>query len=197
MILFLGICLVAITGVDLSNISATHTQSEQSIWPSSGRGLWIGLFVTAVGIFTILAVREQTHDAFYILLPYTIVAIVLTLFGLLTSITVLERYLKDPDLSDKENRSKEQAIQFALAGLLVGIFAVTFLFLSCLSCLICWTVPNVCRKFQGRHPQPISLYFPNEYPLRPVGTPAQERLIPRTPLNLRTPQFYGRRNLQQ
>ncbi|UJR29830.1 hypothetical protein I4U23_017373 [Adineta vaga] len=190
LIFFLGLCLVGITGVDLSQISYTITATEQSIWPSSGRGIWIGLFVMAVGAFTILAVREETHGAFYILLPYAIVAMIFCLFGLLTSITVLERYTKDPELSQKENRGKQEGIQFALAGLFIGIFGLTFLFLSCLSCMICWTIPNACTKFQGRDPQPISLIKsspPLHFSLASLGTPRQRLILnsPRTPFSRR------------
>ncbi|CAF0960304.1 unnamed protein product [Adineta ricciae] len=183
LIFFLGLSLIAITGVDLSSMSYTIVTSEQSIWPSSGRGIWIGLFVMAVGAFTIIAVREQTHGAFYVLLPYAIVAMIFCLFGLLTSISVLDHYLKDPELSQKENRNKKQGIQFALAGLFIGLFGLTFLFLSCLSCMICWTIPNLCTKYQGRDPEPISQIQsspPMNYPLTPLGTPRQ-RLIPNSP----------------
>ena len=137
----------------------------------------------AVGAFTIIAVREQTHGAFYVLLPYAIVAMIFCLFGLLTSISVLDRYLKDPELSQKENRNKKQGIQFALAGLFIGLFGLTFLFLSCLSCMICWTIPNLCTKYQGKDPEPIlqiQSSSPMNYPLTPLGTPRQ-RLIPNSP----------------
>jgi hypothetical protein len=153
LIIFLGLCLVIISGVDISKVSATIPDSDQSIWPSSGKGIWIGLFVICVGVFTLIAVKEQSHSAFYVLLLYTIIAIILCFFGFLTSISVLERYTEDPSLSNKTNRTKEQTIEFTLAGLLIGIFGLSFLFLSCLSCMICWTIPNFCTKVQETNPQ--------------------------------------------
>ncbi|CAF1114413.1 unnamed protein product [Adineta steineri] len=187
LVFFLGLCLVVISGVDLSKLSWTLTQTEESIWPSTGKGIWIGFLVMAVGVFTLIAVREQTHSAFYILLPYTIVAIILCFFGLLTSIAVLQRYTQDPQLSQKENRNKQEGIQFALAALLIGLFALTFLFLSCLSCMICWTIPNFCTRYQGRNPQLIQQNqqgFPITIPLASPRTPHQ-RLI----RNHRRPRF--------
>jgi hypothetical protein len=117
-----------------------------------------------IGTFTLIAVKEQSHSAFYILFPYVIVGIILCFFGLLTTISVLQRYTIDPYLSNKNNRSKEQGIEFALAGLLIGIFALCFLFLSCLSCMICWTIPKFCDKFQQRN---IRRPYPQqEFPVR-------------------------------
>jgi len=133
-----------------------------------------------VGVFTLLAVKEQTHSAFYILLPYTIVAIILCFFGLLTSIALLQSYTKDPTLSQKANRNKQQGIQFALAALLIGIFALTFLFLSCLSCIICWTIPNFCTKHQGQNPRPIQPLLPQEFP-RASPRPLRQRFIINNP----------------
>ncbi|CAF3299335.1 unnamed protein product [Rotaria socialis] len=186
LIIFLGLCLIGMSAADLSKLTAIVKLSEQSIWPSTGKGIWIGFYVTAVGIFTLVAVKEKSHAAFHILLPYTIVAIVLCLFGLLTSIIVLDRYLKDPILSDKKNRNKEQGIEFALSGLLVGIFGLTFLFLSCLSCMICWTIPNFCAKHQAPKLQPLYL------PLRQtLGQEIQLR-IPASPFqraNVRSSRF--------
>jgi hypothetical protein len=168
LVFFLGLCLVIISAVDLSNISSTLTMSEQSIWPSSGKGIWIGLFVMAAGVFTLIAVREQSHSSFYILLPYILVSIILCFFGLLTSIAAVQRYTIDPYLSITENRNKEQGIELAINGLLVGIFTLSFLFLSCLSCMICWTIPNFCDKYRGQNPLPF--YPPQQssefYPLQ-------------------------------
>ncbi|CAF4367411.1 unnamed protein product, partial [Adineta steineri] len=115
------------------------------------------------------------------------VAIILCFFGLLTSIAVLQRYTQDPQLSQKENRNKQEGIQFALAALLIGLFALTFLFLSCLSCMICWTIPNFCTRYQGRNPQLIQQNqqrFPIRIPLVSPRTPHQ-RLI----RNNRHPRF--------
>lgn len=117
-----------------------------------------------IGTFTLIAVKEQSHSAFYILFPYVIVGIILCFFGLLTTISVLQRYTIDPYLSNKNNRSKEQGIEFALAGLLIGIFALSFLFLSCLSCMICWTIPKFCDKFKRRNIR--RPYPPQEFPVR-------------------------------
>jgi hypothetical protein len=104
-----------------------------------------------VGIFTITAAKEKSHSSFKILLPYVIVSMIFCLFCLLTSISVLDRCIKDPFLS----KNKEQNIQFALSGLLIGIFGLCFLFLSCLSCLICSTIPTFCKKSRDPHPQPF------------------------------------------
>ncbi|CAF3054598.1 unnamed protein product [Rotaria sp. Silwood2] len=185
LIIFLGLCLVGITAVDLSRLSATIKQSEQSIWPSSGKGIWIGLFVIAVGVFTLIAVKEKSHNSFNILLPYTIVAIVLCIFGLLTSIDVLQRYIKHPTLSDKTNRNKEQTTQFALSALLIGLFALSFLFLSCLSCMICWTIPNYCAKYQGPMPQ---LYYRARSNLT-IEIPLQFRGTPLLPTIVQSPHY--------
>lgn len=194
LIIFLGLCLIIISGVDLSKISNTITHSEQSIWSSNGKGIWIGLFIMCIGIFTLIAVKEQTHKSFNILLIYTIIGIILCFFGLLTSISVLERYRKDPYLSKKENRNKEESIQYALSGLLISLFALTFLFLSCLSCMICWTIPNFCSLYKGINPK---LVHPSqrhgifqEFPLRTPPTPRQMLIRP-------TPRLHHRPFIRQ
>ena len=93
-----------------------------------------------------IAVKEETIAAFYILLPYSIFGIIFCLFGLITTIDVLQRFTKDPKKSKQAYRTKEEGIEFALSGLLIGIFTLAFLFLSYLSCMICWTIPNFCKK---------------------------------------------------
>jgi hypothetical protein len=124
----------------------------------------------SVGIFTLIAVKEKSHSAFKMLLPFVIVSIIICFFGLLTSMAVLQRYTKDPFLSNKDNRNKEQGIQFALAGLLIGIFGLCFLFLSCLSCIICSTIPTFCDKHQSLNPQPFysasQRHLSQEFPLQ-------------------------------
>lgn len=127
-------------------MSHTKTHTEQSIWPSTGRGIWIGLFLISVGVFTLISVKEESIASFYVLLPYTLFGIILCFFGLITSISVLQRFTKDPEKKQQSYRTKEEGIEFALSGLLIGIFTLSFLFLSCLSCMICWTIPNFCKK---------------------------------------------------
>lgn len=146
LIFFLGLSLIIICAIDLSSISNTIINTEQSIWPSAGKGLWIGLFLMAIGGFTMIAVKEQSISSFYILLVYSIFGLIVCFFGLLTSISGLQRYRNDPQLSAKENRNKGQGVEFALSGLLIGLFSLAFLFLSCLSCMICWTIPRFCQK---------------------------------------------------
>ncbi|CAF1163525.1 unnamed protein product [Rotaria sp. Silwood1] len=104
LVIFRGLCLVGITAADPSTLSVAIKQSEQSSWPNSGKGIWIGLFVIVVGVFTLITVKEKSHSSFHVLLPYTWVAIILCLFGLFTSITVIQRYIKHPTLSDKTKR---------------------------------------------------------------------------------------------
>ena len=177
LIIFLALGIIIISAVDLSSVSSTIKLSEQSIWPSNGKGIWIGLFLLSVGVFTIIAAREETHTSFQILLIYVIVALVLCLFGLLTSINVVQRYTVDPNLSKSESRTKIQNVQLALNGLLIGLFGVTFLFLSCLSCLVCWTIPRCCRRSpEAENPIP---YSQANVPLNPPLRYRQPRPRPR------------------
>ncbi|CAF1307036.1 unnamed protein product [Rotaria sordida] len=74
---------------NLSILSATIKKSEQSIRSSSGKGISIGLFIIAVSVFTLIAVKEKSHTSFHLLLPYTFVTILLCLFRLSTSVNVL------------------------------------------------------------------------------------------------------------
>ena len=157
LILFLGLVVLVVSALDLSSLSASVKQSEQSIWPSQGKGIWIGLFLFTVALFTFIAVREETHSAFYLLLLYTLSGLVLSLFGLFTSILVVQRYTVDPVLSQSAQRQKGQGIELALNGLLLGLFALSFLFLSCLSCLICWTLPRCCSTTNAGNPRRLDL----------------------------------------
>lgn len=155
LIIFLSLAIIIISAVDLSSVSSTFKLSEQSIWPSNGKGIWIGLFLLTVGVFTMIAAREGTHTSFQILLIYVIVGLILCLFGLLTSINVVQYYTVNPKLSLSENRSKTQNVQLALNGLLIGLFGILFLFLSCLSCLVCWTIPRFCsNSYEEDNPIP-------------------------------------------
>ena len=166
LIIFLALSIIVISAVDLSSVSSTIKLNEQSIWPSNGKGIWIGLVLLAVGVFTLITAREGTHSSFYILLVYVLVSLFLCLFGLVTSINVIQRYTVDPKLSLSDNRDKNQNVQLALNGLLIGLFGITFLFLSCLSCLVCWTIPNFCSK-SSEDNNPIPLMSQLNLPLRP------------------------------
>lgn len=130
----------------------------------------------SVGIFTLIAVKEQTYSALKILLVYTIIGIILCFFGMLTSINVVQRYQEDPIKSQKDERNKEEGIQFALAGLLIGLFTFAFLFLSCLSCMLCWTIPKFCHRYPGNNPQRHPIY---QQRAGPQNFPRQSQLSSR------------------
>lgn len=62
--IFMGICMVVFTIVDLTlgmTFANGSSWQENSIWPTIGKGIWVGAIVIATGIISIITVNERTQ----------------------------------------------------------------------------------------------------------------------------------------
>ena len=78
LLIFLGIGMITFTIVDLrlgmSRVNDSYAQ-ENSIWPTIGKGLWVGALVILTGIIEIIVVYERTQ------VSVSIIQILITLLG--------------------------------------------------------------------------------------------------------------------
>jgi hypothetical protein len=123
LLILFGIASIILSAIDLSYshstvyyyssqnvISTTFVpsfHSEQSIWPTLGKGIWCGLFFVAVGIFSLIAYREKTLISIRILSILAFISIFVSLFLFLSSIIVFQRYIVE-GLSANQRTSWQQ-----------------------------------------------------------------------------------------
>lgn len=84
------------------------SHSEQSIWPTLGKGIWCGLYFLAIGIFSLITYREKTLTSIRILSLLSFISIFLSIFLFLSSIIVFQRYIIEGRLSVDQRTSLEQ-----------------------------------------------------------------------------------------
>jgi hypothetical protein len=92
----------------IESTSVPSAHSEQSIWPTLGKGIWCGLFLIGVGIFAFIAHREKTLISIRILSLLAFISIFISLFLFLSSIIVFQRYIIENRLSANQRTSFEQ-----------------------------------------------------------------------------------------
>ena len=127
LLILFGITSIILSSIDLINnrfdindsktTSANDTEkldqflnafSEQSIWPTIGKGIWCGLYFIAVGIFSLISYREKTLTSIRILSLLAFISIFISLFLFLSSIIVFQRYIIEGRLDADQRTSIEQ-----------------------------------------------------------------------------------------
>lgn len=156
LLILLGIASIILSGIDLSNsrsviystvnnqltsTSVPSAYSEQSIWPTLGKGIWCGLFFIGVGICALVAHREKTLAAARILSLLAFVSVFISLFLFLSSILVFQRYIFEGRTSTSQRTSAEQ--KEVVVNVLLFICGV----LSLLVSLILLIGTLICAKF--------------------------------------------------
>jgi hypothetical protein len=194
-LILLGIASIILSAIDLNNnrsiISYSSTNlipksktsriitpvfvpsshSEQSIWPTLGKGIWCGLFFIAVGIIAIIAHREKTLISIRILSLLSFIAIFIGLFLFLSSIIVFQRYIVEGRLSANQRTQHEQTE--VILNALLFVCGVLSLLVSLVLAIGSLVVGNFCQRqaddeehmenFQQQQPPPPPVYSAPPY----------------------------------
>jgi hypothetical protein len=142
--------------------------SEQSIWPTLGKGIWCGLFFFALGIYSLIAQREKTLISIRILSLLAFISIFISLFLFLSSILVFQRYIIEGRLSANQRTSREQDEVIINALLFVcGVLALIVSLILAIGTLIagnfCQSKSDDLENNDNLYPQP-----PPAYPTTPI-----------------------------
>ncbi len=128
----------------LTNVSVLSSHSEQSIWPTLGKGIWCGLFFIGIGIFAVIAHQEKTLMSIRILSLLAFVSIFISLFLFLSSITVFQRFIIEGRLSASQRTTDEQN-QVILNSLLF-VCGVLSLLVSLILAIGTLIAGNFCQR---------------------------------------------------
>ena len=147
-------------------VSSAH--SEQSIWPTLGKGIWCGLFFLAVGIFALIAHREKTLISIRLLTLLAFISIFLSLFLFLSSILVFQRYIIEGRVSANQRTSREQSEVITNALLFIcGVLSLIVSLILAIGTLIagnfCQSKSDELENNENSFPQP-----PPAYPTTPI-----------------------------
>jgi hypothetical protein len=152
--------------IETAFVSSAH--SEQSIWPTLGKGIWCGLFFLALGIYSLIAQREKTLISIRILSLLAFISIFISLFLFLSSILVFQRYIIEGRLSANQRTSREQNEVIINALLFVcGVLALIVSLILAIGTLIagnfCQSKSDDVENNDNLYPQP-----PPAYPAPPL-----------------------------
>jgi len=147
-------------------VESTHT--EQSIWPTLAKGIWCGLFFIAVGVFTIVVYKEKTLISIRMLAFISLISIVLSLFLLLSSIIVFQRYIAEGRTNSNQRTSHEQA-EVILNGL-IFVFAILSFLVSLFLAIGSLITADLCQSKLDDEQDNANFYPqapPPSYPVPP------------------------------
>jgi hypothetical protein len=123
-------------------VSSSH--SEQSIWPTLGKGIWCGLFFIGIGIFSLIAHREKTLISIRILSLLAFISIFISLFLFLSSIIIFQRYIVEGRLSANQRTSYEQ--NQVIINALLFVCGVLSLLVSLILAIGTLVTGNYCER---------------------------------------------------
>ena len=164
-----GIASIILSGIDLKSQSTVNGRSfltshtEQSIWPTIGKGIWCGVYFLALGIFSLVVYREKTLISIRILCLLAFLAIFISLFLFLSSILVYQRFIIEGRLQANQRTSNEQQ-QLILNALLFvcGVLALITSIILTIGTLItanfCQSKSDEMEIIDQFHPQPPPAY---------------------------------------
>ncbi|CAF1026167.1 unnamed protein product [Rotaria sordida] len=133
-----------ITNTLLKRIFIPNAFSEQSIWPTLGKGIWCGLFFLVVGIFSLIVHREKTLISIRILSLLAFISLFISFFLFLSSITVFQRYIVEGRFNSYKRTSYEQKEVVVNALLLVcGVLSFIISLVLAIGTLI---AGNFCQQ---------------------------------------------------
>ena len=73
-----------------NNLAATW--HENSIWPSLGKGFWIGLLMIGTGILSIISHYDGSYISLFVLNVLAWINLIFSLFSILTAILAIQPY---------------------------------------------------------------------------------------------------------
>ena len=177
LLILLGIISIILSSIDLSNsrsivystsinnvitsTSVPSAYSEQSIWPTLGKGIWCGLFFIAVGIFAIICHREKTLISIRILALLASISIFISLFLFLSSIIVFQRYIFEGRVNSNQRTPMEQ--KEVIVNVLLFICGVLALLASLILSIGSLISGNFCHA-QSDDMENASGFYPQQPP---------------------------------
>jgi hypothetical protein len=144
-------------------VSSAH--SEQSIWPTLGKGIWCGLFFIALGIFSLIAHREKTLISIRILSLLAFISIFISLFLFLSSIIVFQRYIVEGRFNANQRTSFEQ--NEVIVNALLFVCGVLSLLVSLILAIGTLIAGNFCQR-QSDDLENIGNVYPQPPPVYPA-----------------------------
>jgi len=144
-------------------VSSAH--SEQSIWPTLGKGIWCGLFFIALGIFSLIAHREKTLISIRILSLLAFISIFISLFLFLSSIIVFQRYIVEGRFNANQRTSFEQ--NEVIVNALLFVCGVLSLLVSLILAIGTLIAGNFCQR-QSDDLENIDNVYPQPPPVYPA-----------------------------
>jgi len=135
-IILLGIlfCMNGICGIVLSIIELTHGRPkmchydesqgcltvENPLWPSTGKGFWVGLIMLSTGLVGVLSSRERSKASYNGFTVLSGISTILSFYLLITCIIPVHYDTKYSDTS----RPNWQSIELTINSLLIGVGGV-------------------------------------------------------------------------
>jgi len=172
LLIIIGVMMAVFTIADLSAGTTPELGSawqENSIWPTIGKGIWVGLFLIGTGIIGIISKRERTIFSMFVFNALAWASTILSLFVILCCILHIQPYATQ-GFNSIDLRSKTQNVEVAMNSLL--IFAGSFgVFIGLLSALLSCQMGNCCQNRRHtvlEYPYP---YPTHDYSVRPWSGP--------------------------
>lgn len=167
--LFFGISSIVLSSIDFKSQSIVNgnsvltTHTEQSIWPTIGKGIWCGVYFVGLGIFCLIVYREKTLISIRILCFAGFLSIFLSLFLFLSSILVYQRFIIEGRLQANQRTSDEQrqvilnALLF-VCGVLALITSVILTIGTLITGLFCQSKSDEMDNLDPYYPQAPPAY---------------------------------------
>lgn len=145
LLILVGLAAIAFSVSDLSAGVTPQNGSawqENSIWPTIGKGIWVGAILIATGIIGIISNRERTQVSLFVFNALCWLSAVLSLYLILSSILHIEPYNTN-GLFAADFRTRSQNVEVAMNSLLI-VAGSLGLILSLVGAILSCTAGNCC-----------------------------------------------------
>jgi uncharacterized membrane protein HdeD (DUF308 family) len=129
---------------DLDNFSLAASWQVNSIWPTSGKGIWVGLLMIATGILAIASKLDGSQVSVHVFNILSWLTLLFSLYLILSAVLSIQAYpynLINPG-------TREQKIEVAMNSLLVASGIISFV-LSLVGAVASCVSLDYCTKGQG------------------------------------------------
>ena len=131
----MGLSMIVFTIVDLTlGMTFVNGSSwqENSIWPTIGKGIWVGAIVIATGIIGVITVFERTQVGLYVFNGFTWTTVIFSLYLAISSILHFEPYIiYGLPVDYHQNMEFTMNILLLATGSICFVFALFVAFLTC------------------------------------------------------------------
>ncbi|CAF0796385.1 unnamed protein product [Didymodactylos carnosus] len=126
LLLLIGLASLIFSIIDLFHGKPSHLgynqrygglKIENPLWPSPGKGFWVGLILMATGVIGILASRECTVSC---IIAFAISSIITTILSFYMMITCIIPVQYDVTRTTSNNRSDSERIELIMNSLLIA-----------------------------------------------------------------------------